>query len=151
RAARDLPRAVQRARPEVEDPRRGPQPLEQPPDRLLPPDHVHARGHHAVGGVVSVRDPIEHRSDVRAGLREARAHSPRSFQMAFTRWRTSGRIFRTSGHSRVKPSSFHLRVASTPSLPPNPKPAEAWSSTSMGPSAKNTSRLASMLFSARHA
>ena len=124
-AARDLQRAVQRPRAQVEEARRLAQPVDQPRDRLLAPDDVDARRHHAVRGVVARRDAVEHAADVGADPRQARAHSPSSLSRAAARASTAGSIFRTSGHSRVKPSSFHLRVASTPSLPPKPNAADA--------------------------
>src|SRR2546429_986101 len=53
------------------------------------------------------------------------------------------------GHSRVNPSSFHLRVASIPIFEPNVKPRLEWSSTSIGPivnrSEEHTSELQSRL------
>ena len=127
RAPRDLQRAVERARAQIEHARRLAQPVEQPPDRLLAPDHVDAARHDPVGGVVAARDAVEHPLHVRAPLGQARrrAHSPSSFKSASTRASTAASILRTSGHSRVNPSSFHLRVASTPSLPPKPNAHEA--------------------------
>jgi len=43
---------------------------------------------------------------------------PNAFQIASTRCLTSGLISMTSGQGRVKPSSGHLRVASTPIFEP---------------------------------
>ena len=45
-------------------------------------------------------------------------HSPARFQSSSTRALTSGVIRITSGQGRVKPSSRHLRVASTPIFDP---------------------------------
>src|SRR2546430_12347875 len=54
------------------------------------------------------------------------------------------------GHSRVNPSSFHFRVASIPIFEPNVNPRLEWSSTSIGPSVKRTSRSGTMRLSATH-
>src|ERR1700692_1282810 len=44
--------------------------------------------------------------------------SPNLFQMASTRARVEGSMAIICGHGRVKPSAFHLRVASMPILLP---------------------------------
>src|SRR5207247_7283487 len=54
------------------------------------------------------------------------------------------------GHSRVNPSSFHFRVAAIPSFEPKRNARLEWSSTSIGPIVKRTSRSGSMWFSATH-
>ena len=141
-APHDLQRAVQGPGPEVEEAGRLACALQQPADGLAPPQDVDPRRHHPVGGVIARRDAVEHllhratggssrpvcgaRSGGRGrGGGRRSAHSPSSFHSPSTRATTSGGIFRTSGHSRVNPSSFHLRVASIPILPPKPMATEA--------------------------
>src|SRR5256886_15946942 len=75
---------------------------------------------------------------------------PRLRHIASTFARVASSITILSGHSRVKPSSFHLRVASIPILEPYVKPRLEWSSTSIGPMLNRTSRPGAMWFSATH-
>src|SRR5437899_9998275 len=70
--------------------------------------------------------------------------------MASTCCFVAGSITILFGHSRVNPSSCHLRVASIPIFEPNVKPRLEWSSTSIGPIVNRTSRSGSMWFNATH-
>src|SRR5687768_12940075 len=75
---------------------------------------------------------------------------PSDDHIAVTRCLVSASISMSFGHSRVKPSSGHLRVASMPIFDPYVNARLEWSSTSIGPIVKRTSRSGSMLFSAIH-
>src|SRR2546425_3307891 len=83
-------------------------------------------------------------------VRGAHSSIPRSRHIASTRAFVPSSITIRFGHSRVKPSSFHLRVASIPIFEPNVNPRLEWSSTSIGPMVNRTSRSGSMWFSATH-
>src|SRR5688572_22771185 len=76
--------------------------------------------------------------------------SPRDDHIAVTRSLVRGSISMSFGHSRVNPSSGHLRVASMPIFDPYVNARLEWSSTSIGPIVKRVSRSGSMLFSAIH-
>src|SRR5206468_11271011 len=75
---------------------------------------------------------------------------PRSLHISSTLRLVSASMTIFFGHSRVNPSSFHLRVASIPIFEPNVKPRLEWSSTSIGPIVNRTSRSGSMWFNATH-
>src|SRR5688572_24438668 len=91
--------------------------------------------------------------EAREGVRRASHRSasiPSDDHIAVTRCLVSASIWMSFGHSRVKPSSGHLRVASMPIFDPYVKARLEWSSTSIGPIVKRASRSGSILLSAIH-
>src|SRR5687768_4481487 len=90
--------------------------------------------------------------EARDGIRQVshRSASPSDDHIAVTRCRVSASISMSFGHSRVKPSSGHLRVASMPIFDPYVKARLEWSSTSIGPIVNRASRSGSILLSAIH-
>jgi hypothetical protein len=94
-ATRDLQRAVQGSRAQVQDARSlagavDVQPFRQPANRLPAPQHIDARRHDPVGRVVTTRHAVEHPADIgalggQAGHLALLPHqSPSSFQIAST-------------------------------------------------------------------
>src|SRR5207247_6639752 len=93
---------------------------------------------------------LHHPPPPSTALHRRQSSIPSSFHIASIFCLVSGSITILFGHSRVNPSSFHLRVASIPIFEPNVKPRLEWSSTSIGPIVNRTSRSGSMWFRATH-
>src|SRR5450755_3802810 len=84
---------------------------------LGPDEPVRATGSHDLRDA-AVRDRMNILAPTHCGDEKQRRYKPAFFHKSSTRFFTSGVMRSTSGHSRVKPSPGHLRVASTPILLP---------------------------------